>query len=162
MSRFRRPVEGTWTEHYPELGTGFVSFEDSISPEFYELEREAIFKQAWLNVGRVEQLSRNGSYFTKNLPGVGISIIVSRAMDGGVRAFHNVCRHRGNKLVWEGTPRARLAATPGSSCASTMAGVMASTAPAPTCTRRTSSSICAGTSSDWRRCTATPGPASSS
>ena len=37
-----------------------VSFDDSISPEFYELERDAIFKRAWLNVGRVEQLREAG------------------------------------------------------------------------------------------------------
>ena len=33
---------------------------DSISPEFYELEREAIFGRTWLNVGRVEQLPKVG------------------------------------------------------------------------------------------------------
>src|SRR6185503_10107764 len=65
MARYDKPAEGSWTRHYPQLGTEPVSYEDSISPEFYELEREAIFKRAWLNVGRVEQLRRNGSYFTK-------------------------------------------------------------------------------------------------
>jgi phenylpropionate dioxygenase-like ring-hydroxylating dioxygenase large terminal subunit len=105
MARFQKPAEGTWTEHFPELGTGRVSFEDSISPAFYELEREAIFKRAWLYVGRTEQLPRNGSYFTKTLPGVGASVIVSRDGNGRVRAFHNVCRHRGNRLVWANTPR---------------------------------------------------------
>ena len=40
-------------EHYPDLGKESVSYEDSISREFYELEREAIFKRSWLNVGRV-------------------------------------------------------------------------------------------------------------
>ena len=39
--RFPKPVEGSWTEHYPDLGTGLVSYSDSISSEFYELEREA-------------------------------------------------------------------------------------------------------------------------
>ena len=34
-----KPAEGSWTEHYPELGTGPISFRDSISPEFYALER---------------------------------------------------------------------------------------------------------------------------
>src|SRR5215467_13467443 len=104
VARFGKPAEGSWTRHYPELGTGPVSFDDSISPAFYELEREAIFKRAWLYVGRLEQLPRNGSYFTKELPGLRCSLIVSRDLDGRVRAFHNVCRHRGNKLVWEGTP----------------------------------------------------------
>lgn len=105
MPRISKPEAGSWTEHYPELGTGYVSFRDSISPEFFDLEREAIFKRAWLHVGRVEQLPRKGSYFTKELPVAGTSVIVARGMDGRVRAFHNVCRHRGNKLLWEGTPR---------------------------------------------------------
>jgi Rieske 2Fe-2S family protein len=105
VARFPKPVAGSWTEHHPELGTGPVSFEDSISPRFHALERDAIFRRAWLHVGRVEQLPRDGSYFTRDLPGLGTSVIVTRAMDGRVLAFHNVCRHRGNKLVWEGTPR---------------------------------------------------------
>jgi hypothetical protein len=66
MPRFPKPAPGTWTE-YCGLDTDLVSYEDSISPEFFELEREAIFKRAWLNVGRLEQLPRPGSYFTKDL-----------------------------------------------------------------------------------------------
>src|SRR4029077_9813701 len=97
MARFPKPPEGTWTEHYPELGTEPVSYEDSISPEFYELEREAIFRRAWLQVGRVEQLARTGSFFTKEIVAANTSIIVVRDGDD-IRAFHNICRHRGNKL----------------------------------------------------------------
>ena len=82
-----------------------MSYESSISPEFFELEREAIFKRAWLNVGRVEQLRRNGSFFTKELAVAKTSLIVVRGMDDEIRAFHNVCRHRGNKLVWTDDPR---------------------------------------------------------
>ena len=69
MARWPKPAEGSWTEHYPELGTEPVSYEDSISPEFYELEREAIFKRAWLNVGRVELLPRNGQLLHQGAPG---------------------------------------------------------------------------------------------
>jgi glycine betaine catabolism A len=105
MKQYPKPPEGSWTQHYPELGTGPVSYESSISPEFYELEREAIFKRAWLNVGRVEQLRRNGSYFTKELAVAKTSVIIVRGMDGVIRAFHNTCRHRGNKLVWNDDPR---------------------------------------------------------
>jgi phenylpropionate dioxygenase-like ring-hydroxylating dioxygenase large terminal subunit len=105
MPRFPKPPEGSWTEHHPELGTGLVSYEDSISPEFYELERAAIFERAWLNVGRVEQLPRNGSYFTRELAVARTSVIVVRGNDGRIRAFHNVCRHRGNKLLWHESPR---------------------------------------------------------
>jgi phenylpropionate dioxygenase-like ring-hydroxylating dioxygenase large terminal subunit len=99
-----RPSEGTWTEHYPELGTAPVSFQDSISPEFYRGEQDAIFRQAWLNVGRVEDLPRKGSWFTKDLVAARTSVIVTRGADDSIRAFHNVCRHRGNKLVWDTAP----------------------------------------------------------
>jgi len=105
MPRFPKPAEGSWTEHYPELGTGPVSYEDSISPEFYKREQAAIFKRAWLNVGRVEQLPRAGSYFTKDIRAAHAAILVVRATGGTIRAFHNICRHRGNKLAWTDDPR---------------------------------------------------------
>ncbi|WP_067677703.1 aromatic ring-hydroxylating oxygenase subunit alpha [Nocardia miyunensis] len=105
MRQWPKPAAGSWTEHYPDLGTGAISFEDSVSPEFFELEREAIFRRAWLNVGRVEQLPRTGSYFTKEIDAARASIIVVRDRDGSINAFHNVCRHRGNKLVWTDDPR---------------------------------------------------------
>src|SRR6476620_12728377 len=104
MPHFPKPAEGSWTEHYPGLGTGPVSYEDSISPAFFELERKAIFARTWLNVGRVEQLPRVGSYFTREIDAARTSIVVVRAADGEVRAFHNMCRHRGNKLVWQDYP----------------------------------------------------------
>ena len=104
MAHFPKPAEGSWTEHYPELGTAPVSYEDSISPEHYELERDAIFSRTWLNVGRVEQLPRIGSYFTKEIDAARTSVVVVRGNDGEVRAFHNICRHRGNKLVWNDYP----------------------------------------------------------
>jgi phenylpropionate dioxygenase-like ring-hydroxylating dioxygenase large terminal subunit len=104
MPHFAKPAEGSWTEHYPELGTGPISYEDSISPEFYELEREAIFRRTWLNVGRVQQVPRVGSYFTKEIDVLATSIVVVRSSPDQIRAFHNVCRHRGNKLVWSDYP----------------------------------------------------------
>jgi phenylpropionate dioxygenase-like ring-hydroxylating dioxygenase large terminal subunit len=104
MAHFNKPAEGSWTEHF-KLDTAPVSYEDSISPAHYELEREAIFRRTWLNVGRVEQLPKKGSYFTKELDSAKTSVIVTRDNDGEVRAFHNICRHRGNKLVWNDFPK---------------------------------------------------------
>ena len=111
MPHFAKPAEGSWTEHYPGLGTGLVSYEDCVSPGFYEAEREAIFKRAWLNVGRVEDLPRKGSYFTKELEVAGTSVVVVRDLAGQVRAFHNMCRHRGNKLAWNDYPGEEVAGT---------------------------------------------------
>jgi nitrite reductase/ring-hydroxylating ferredoxin subunit len=105
MTQWPKPPEGSWTQHYPELGIGTVSYDDSVSPEFYQLEREAIFKRTWLNIGRIEDLPRAGSYFTKEIEIANASVIVVRGTDDVVRSFHNICRHRGNKLVWTDFPR---------------------------------------------------------
>ena len=94
---------GKWTPDYPELGTGPVSYDDAISQEFFDDEREAIFKKWWLYVGRVERLRRPGTYFTRELPGLA-SIVVARDLEGNIHAFHNVCAHRGNKVVWQEYP----------------------------------------------------------
>jgi phenylpropionate dioxygenase-like ring-hydroxylating dioxygenase large terminal subunit len=104
MPHFPKPPEGSWTEHYPELGTAPVDYNDSIDPAYYEAERRAIFRRSWLNVGRAEQVPKAGGYFTKELAVAGTSLIIVRGRDGQIRAFHNLCRHRGNKLVWNDYP----------------------------------------------------------
>ena len=163
MPRFPKPPEGSWTEHYPELGTEPVAYEDSISPEFYELEREAIFKRAWLNVGRVEQLPKTGSYFTKELAVANTSIIVVRDRDGDVRAFHNVCRHRGNKLVWNDFPREETAGRlPPVRVQVPRLALRPRRHASPSCSKRASSSTSTRAATAWCRSTATCGPASSS
>jgi phenylpropionate dioxygenase-like ring-hydroxylating dioxygenase large terminal subunit len=98
---------GKFTTDYPELGTAPVNYEDSISEEFFAAERKAVFERNWLCVGRIERLPRKGSYFTRDLPGRLASIVVARdRSDAGdtVHAFHNVCAHRGNKVVWQEHP----------------------------------------------------------
>jgi phenylpropionate dioxygenase-like ring-hydroxylating dioxygenase large terminal subunit len=110
MAHFEKPAAGSWTDEFG-LGTAPVSYEDSISPEHYELERKAIFGETWLNVGRVEQIAKKGAYFTKEIVAAKTSVIIVRDMDGEVRAFHNVCRHRGNKLVWSDYPGEEVSGT---------------------------------------------------
>ena len=113
LPHFPKPAAGSWTENYPELGTAPVDYTDSIDPAFFEAERDAIFKRTWLNVGRVERLPRTGSYFTKELPsaGPGMSVIIVKTKDGSIKAYHNVCRHRGNKLVWNDFPHEETSGT---------------------------------------------------
>jgi phenylpropionate dioxygenase-like ring-hydroxylating dioxygenase large terminal subunit len=113
MPHFTKPAAGSWTENYPELGTAPVDYTDSIDPAVYAAEQEAIFKRTWLNVGRVERLPRVGSYFTKELPsaGPGMSVVIVKGKDGTIRAFYNMCRHRGNKLVWNDYPHEETSGT---------------------------------------------------
>src|SRR5919206_5147249 len=68
---FPKPSEGSWTEHWPELGTAPVDYTDSIDPDQWKLEQQAIFRKCWLNVGRVERLPKKGSYFTREMPSAG-------------------------------------------------------------------------------------------
>lgn len=90
-----------WHDRYPELGTGPIPIEPYISREYFEKERERIFRKVWLNIGRVEQIPSSGDYFVKDLAMCNTSILVVRGKDGVIRAFHNMCSHRGNQLVWD-------------------------------------------------------------
>jgi phenylpropionate dioxygenase-like ring-hydroxylating dioxygenase large terminal subunit len=84
---------------YPELGTGPIPIEPYVSREYFEKERARIFRKVWLNVGRVEDIPSGGDYFVKELAICNTSILIVRGKDGAIRAFHNMCSHRGNKLV---------------------------------------------------------------
>lgn len=106
QERLVKPASGLWSDAYPDLGTGPISLEDSVCPEFYERERDQVFRKSWLWMGRVEQLPESGSFFTRELAVVGTSVILLRGEDGTVRAFHNMCAHRGNKLLWKDDPSA--------------------------------------------------------
>lgn len=78
------------------LNTGEMSSSLYSDLAQYEVERERIFKRAWLMVGRVESIPKTGDFFVKDLTVIKSSVIVVRAEDGNIRAFHNVCAHRAN------------------------------------------------------------------
>jgi phenylpropionate dioxygenase-like ring-hydroxylating dioxygenase large terminal subunit len=88
----------TLTLQHPELGTGPVPVAAYCDPAFYARERAAIFRRAWLCVGRVEQAAQPGDFFQKKIPTFDLSVLIVRGRDGALRAFHNVCRHRGNQV----------------------------------------------------------------
>ena len=69
-------------------------------PAIYERERHAIFAREWQVVGYESDLARPGDYVAAEFAGWRVFVI--RARDGGVRGFHNVCRHRAGPLVGEG------------------------------------------------------------
>ncbi len=66
------------------------------SPEVFALEFQRIFASHWICVGRLEQLANGGDFFLAEVAGE--SLIVTKDKTGSVRAFYNVCRHRGSRM----------------------------------------------------------------
>lgn len=62
-------------------------------PRVHALERERVFFRTWQPVGRADQVAAAGRFFTAEIAGE--PLVVARAEDGRLRAFSNVCRHRG-------------------------------------------------------------------
>jgi Rieske 2Fe-2S family protein len=89
----------------PRVGAGAHALEAHWynAPEVFARERERIFARDWVCVGRLEQLERAGDYFTAEIAGE--SLIVTRGKDTRVRAFYNVCRHRGTRMCTEPSGR---------------------------------------------------------
>ena len=73
------------------------------APEIFQEEGERIFAQRWLCVGREDRIPAPGDYFLQ--PVGAESIIVLRDRAGTLRAYYNVCRHRGTRLCEEHTGR---------------------------------------------------------
>jgi phenylpropionate dioxygenase-like ring-hydroxylating dioxygenase large terminal subunit len=78
---------------------------EKIQPAYFEQEREKIFRRSWLRIGRMEDLPDKGCYFVFDVPMLNTSLLVTRDADDKVQAFHNICKHRGNKLVRSGKGR---------------------------------------------------------
>ncbi|HEU4569842.1 MAG TPA: aromatic ring-hydroxylating dioxygenase subunit alpha, partial [Gemmatimonadales bacterium] len=68
-----------------------------VDPGFHRLDRDAVFAASWQNVGCLEQVGRPGQFLVATV--ADNPIIVVRGEDGALRAFYNVCRHRGGPLA---------------------------------------------------------------
>jgi phenylpropionate dioxygenase-like ring-hydroxylating dioxygenase large terminal subunit len=85
----------------PDLGTGVIRKERYTTAEFMRLEWEKIWTRVWL-LGAIESDLREPGDFVATEIGRE-SVLLVRQQDGSVRAFYNVCLHRGNRLRPTGT-----------------------------------------------------------
>jgi choline monooxygenase len=66
-------------------------------PGLLEAEQRLIFERTWQLAGHVSELPRPGSYVTAQAGSQ--PVLVVRNQDGALRAYRNVCRHRGSRLL---------------------------------------------------------------
>lgn len=67
-------------------------------PEIYRLEKERIFMRSWLFVAREEEVEKPGDYMALRI--FDEPILLARDKEGVLRAFANVCRHRGVEVAF--------------------------------------------------------------
>ncbi|HKH50390.1 MAG TPA: Rieske (2Fe-2S) protein, partial [Mycobacterium sp.] len=94
--------ENVEAEELAELSVPMtINVDAYISEEYARAERDKLWRKVWQQVGRVEEIPEVGSYLTYDI--LDDSIIIVRTGDGttpdNFRAHHNVCMHRGRKLV---------------------------------------------------------------
>ena len=77
------------------------------SAETYGLDTERVFYRNWIYVGRAERVAKPGAWLRVEIADE--SILVVRGKDDELRAFYNVCRHRGSRICDE--ERVRCAPT---------------------------------------------------
>ncbi len=80
-----------------------------VNPEIYEMEKGSIFYKSWHYAGHVSQVAEQRSYFTTSIHEQ--NIFVARGQDDKIRAFYNVCAHRGHELL-EGSGRKTVITCP--------------------------------------------------
>lgn len=89
-----RLIEGGWPAD--------VVFERTLpgdyytAPAIFQRELERIWLDTWLCAARTDQLPRPGDFVVRQIGDE--SAIIVRNREGGISAFHNVCRHRGSRL----------------------------------------------------------------
>ncbi len=96
-----RPLIANQTHLHASLEAGYTLpgawYTD---PKVLKREQKRIFRRTWQYVGLSEQLARPGDYFTARVDDV--PIVTLRDEAERLRAFVNVCRHRGSQLMPDG------------------------------------------------------------
>src|SRR6266404_5198316 len=90
LTAFRRTTE------VPSVAAKSLPQKYFIATELFAAEQKNIFSKEWLLVGHQSQIAKPGDYFVIEVAGE--SLIVIRDSKFEIRAFYNVCRHRGTRL----------------------------------------------------------------
>ena len=83
---------GATLPQFPEMPA--ARFTD---PDFARLEHQHLWRKIWIFAGHISEISTPGDYLTREIDG--IPVIITHGRDGELRAFYNVCPHRGARLL---------------------------------------------------------------
>jgi choline monooxygenase len=89
------PLDKAWTIPAPWY----------FDPRIESLERDSVFAENWQVVGRADQVSQPGQFFTIDVNRD--PLLIARGDDGKLRAFYNVCRHHAAAVVPEASGSAK-------------------------------------------------------
>jgi phenylpropionate dioxygenase-like ring-hydroxylating dioxygenase large terminal subunit len=93
-----KALEIPTTENIDELTEAVtIPVEAYLSEDYVRAERDKLWRKVWLQVGRVEEIPEVGSYLSYDI--LDDSIVVVRNTPDTLKAYHNVCPHRGRRLV---------------------------------------------------------------
>jgi phenylpropionate dioxygenase-like ring-hydroxylating dioxygenase large terminal subunit len=93
-------------EVYEYRGSAPLAAERYTSPEFFKAEIEKMWPNVWQMAARDEDMPEPGDVVVYE--NAGRSYVLARQQDGSVRAFHNVCLHRGRRIRSESGPATML------------------------------------------------------
>src|SRR3546814_10506568 len=99
----RRPPRSTRTDTlfpYTTLFRSKVDLGVYYTKDRFEAEKE-IFGRVWLNVAEAAEIPNPGDWVVRDVAVRSASLVIVRGKDNQIRAFHNICSHRGMKLVWD-------------------------------------------------------------
>ncbi len=74
-----------------------VPAEAYVSSEYARAERDKLWRKVWLQAGRMEDIPEVGDYITYEI--LDDSVILIRTAPDAIKAYHNVCPHRGRRLI---------------------------------------------------------------
>jgi phenylpropionate dioxygenase-like ring-hydroxylating dioxygenase large terminal subunit len=97
LQRDSRPSPDFFAPVTRDLGTAPVSARVYTSPEYFKREVEKVWMKTWQFACREEEIPQTGDTYVYEL--LDQTVIIVRQPDGGIKAFKNICRHRGRKLV---------------------------------------------------------------
>lgn len=75
VAQTEKSFDHFYTADHPELGRGPVSVESYVSPDYFELEKQHVFRESWLLFCHGNEIPNPGDYKVRDIAVFGTSVI---------------------------------------------------------------------------------------